>query len=98
MQLRPEELAAHLKKSLLPVYLVYGDEPLLQQECCDLIRTAARAAGCSDRKIIDADDPRFDWRELYNAAAELSLFAERRVLELRIPGCKPGAEGSKALC
>jgi len=98
MQLQPGSLAAHLKRQLLPAYLVSGDEPLQVQECCDQIRAAARAAGCTDRLLIEAGDARFDWRELAQGAAEMSLFAERRIIELRLPSGKPGAEGSRALC
>jgi len=98
MRLYPEKLAAHLQRQLLPVYLVSGDEPLQLQECCDLVRAAARSGGCSDRVVIEAAGRDFDWRELHNSTASLSLFAQRRLIELRVPDGKPGAEGSRALC
>ena len=98
MRLYPEKLAAQLQQSLLPVYLVSGDEPLLVQECCDLIRQQARAQGCSDRELIDAGSSGFNWHDLLHSATSMSLFAERKLVELRLPSGKPGADGSKALC
>ncbi|HEY7775628.1 MAG TPA: DNA polymerase III subunit delta, partial [Kineobactrum sp.] len=98
MQLKPEQLRQHLQKQCLPVYLLHGEETLLVQECADQIRTAARQAGCSDREIIDASPKDFSWQALLNCAAEMSLFGDRRLIELQLPGGKPGAEGSKALC
>ena len=98
MRIYPEQLAAQLKRQLLPVYLVSGDEPLLQQECCDLIRREARAGGCTVREVIEAGGNHFDWGEILHHATSMSLFAERKLVELRLPGGKPGAEGSKALC
>jgi DNA polymerase-3 subunit delta len=98
MELRAERLAGHLEQQLLPVYLVSGDETLLVQECCDLVRSHARAAGCAERQVLEAGARDFNWQELLDSAAEMSLFAERKLIELRIPSGKPGAEGSKALC
>ncbi len=96
MRLRPEQLGAHLEKGLAPVYLVSGDETLLVQEACDAIRAAARDAGCSEREVLDVDN-RFDWSQLLSAGAEMSLFADRKLIELKLPSGKPGTEGSKAL-
>ena len=98
MQLRAERLGAHLSEQCLPLYLVSGDELLLVQECCDLIRRRARQAGCDERRILDAGAGGFDWKELLHCATEMSLFADRRLIELRLPGGKPGTDGSKALC
>ena len=98
MQLRPEQLARHLEKQLLPIYIVSGDETLLIQESCDLIRKHAKVAGCTEREVIDASASGFKWNEIINSAASMSLFAERKLIELRVPNGKPGAEGSKALC
>jgi len=98
MQLKPEQLRQHLQQQCLPVYLVSGDEPLLVQECADLIRGAARAAGCTDREIVDTSARDFTWQTLLHSAAEMSLFGDRKLIELRLPDGKPGADGSKALC
>jgi DNA polymerase-3 subunit delta len=98
MHSSPDQLSTQLKRQLAPVYLVSGDEPLQLQECCDLVRREARAQGCTDREVIDAGSSGFDWQEILHSANSMSLFAERKLIELRLPSGKPGAEGSKALC
>jgi DNA polymerase III subunit delta len=98
MRITPEQLPAHLARSVLPAYLVSGDEPLLVQECADQLRAAARADGCSERQVLDTDSRDFDWQALRDCAASLSLFAEHKLVELRLPTGKPGTEGSKVLC
>ena len=98
MRIYPEKLQGHLQKQLLPVYLVSGDEPLLVQECCDQIRGRAVEQGCSEREVLDAGTTTFNWQDILQSATSMSLFAERRLVELRLPSGKPGAEGSKALC
>ena len=97
MQLRPENLPSHLEQQLLPVYFVTGDETLLVQESCDRIRATARAAGCSERKVIEPAGGKLDWNALAHGAAEMSLFSARKLIELRIPTGKPGVlcEGDK---
>ena len=97
MQLRADQLAAHLKRELRPVYTVWGDEPLLAQEAGDAIRTAARTAGCSERQVHTVAGAHFDWSSLLGAAQALSLFADRQLVEIRIPSGKPGKDGSEAL-
>ena len=96
MQVRPEQLASHLARGLKPVYLVSGDEPLQFNESLDAIRAAAREQGFAVRTVLDADTG-FDWSRLAEAGASLSLFAERRLIELRLPSGRPGAEGGRAL-
>ena len=98
MRLYPEKLAGHLQQQLLPVYLISGDEPLVVQECCDLIRRKAREQGCAERMLLDTGVTGFNWQELLHSAASMSLFADRRLIELRLPSGKPGTEGSSALC
>ena len=98
MRLYPEKLADHLQQKLLPVYLVSGDEPLLLQECCDQIRQKARAENCNEREIIEGGVSNFNWQDILHSASNMSLFADRKLIELRLPNGKPGAEGSKALC
>ena len=98
MQLKPEQLAAHLARGLKTLYTVHGDEPLLAQEAGDAIRAAARAAGYNERKVFTVGNAaHFDWSALLGAAQAMSLFAERQLIELRIPSGKPGKEGSEAL-
>src|SRR3982750_2926238 len=97
MQLRADQLAAHLQKGLRPLYTVWGDEALLAQEACDAIRAAARAAGCTERQVHTVAGSHFDWSSLLGAAQALSLFADRQLVEIRIPSGKPGKDGSEAL-
>jgi len=96
MQLRPEQLAAHLDKPLAPLYLLHGDEPLLVIEAADAIRAAARKQGFEDREVIVAGSG-FKWDELFLAAGNMSLFGGSKLVDLRIPSGKPGREGSEAL-
>lgn len=97
MKLRPEQLAAHLRKALAPLYLVYGEETLLAREAADAIRAAARERGHDERECLTVDAG-FDWQVLRQLAASPSLFASRRLLELRLDGARPGEAGAKALC
>ena len=97
MQVRADQLAAHLHKGVAPLYTVWGDEPLLAQEAGDAIRAAARGAGCTERQVHTVAGNHFDWSGLLGASQALSLFAERQLVEIRIPSGKPGKEGSDAL-
>ncbi|WP_312570903.1 DNA polymerase III subunit delta [Stutzerimonas balearica] len=96
MKLSPAQLAKHLQGSLAPVYVVCGDEHLLCQEACDAIRQATLGQGFSERQVFNVETG-FDWGQLIEAGASLSLFAEKRLIELRIPNGKPGDKGAAAL-
>ena len=96
MKLNPAQLSKHLQGNLAPVYVISGDEHLLCQEAADSIRGAARSQGFSEREVFDVDKS-FDWGLLYQAAASLSLFADKRLIELRIGSGKPGDKGASAL-
>lgn len=96
MKLNPAQLAKHLHAALGPVYVVSGDEHLLCQEAADTIRAATRKQGFSEREVFNADAS-FDWNTLLQASASLSLFADKRLLELRVPSGKPGDKGAAAL-
>ena len=96
MKLNSAQLAKHLVNPLSPVYIVSGDEPLLCQEAADTIRAAARQQGYDERQVFSADS-NFEWGTLVQAGASMSLFAERRLLELRLPSGKPGDKGAAAL-
>lgn len=96
MRLRPEQLATHLQQGLAPLYLVFGDEPLLAQEAADAIRSAARQEGYGEREVFTVEAG-FKWPSLLAGGSNLSLFAEKRIAELRIPTGKPGMEGSKTI-
>ena len=97
MQLRPDQLETHLARGLKGLYTVYGDEPLLAQEAADAIRAAARAAGFIERTVFTVSGAHFDWSAVQGAAQAMSLFAQRQLIELRIPSGKPGKDGSEAL-
>ena len=97
MQLRADALAAHLQQTpLKPLYVIASNEALLALEAADAIRQAARAAGYSEREVHSVS-PKFDWSSFVAANSSLSLFAEKRLVELRIPTGKPGKEGSQVL-
>jgi DNA polymerase III subunit delta len=85
-----DQLAAHLARDLKPSYWISGDEPLLVAEASDAVRAAARARGFTERQVFFVARY-FDWDELRTAAQSLSLFAERRILEIRMPSGKPDA-------
>ena len=97
MQLRADQLDTALARGLKPLYTIHGDEPLLAQEAADAIRAAACAAGYSERKVFTVSGAHFDWSAVLGAAQAMSLFAERQLIEIRIPSGKPGKEGSEAL-
>ena len=96
MQLRPEQLAAHLEKPLQSLYVLHGDDPLLTIESGDALRAAARARGFDERSVLVVT-PSFKWDELFHAAGNLSLFGGRTLVDLRIPTGKPGRDGGEAL-
>jgi len=96
MQLRPDQLAAHLAKPLAPLYLLHGNEPLLVIEAGDAIRVTARQQGFSEREVLVVG-PHFRWADIFAAADNLSLFGDNKLIDLRIPSGKPGREGSEAL-
>ena len=96
MQLRAEELERHLSRSLASLYVIHGDEPLQSLEAADAIRAKARAQGYAEREVL-AVERSFDWSLLAASGASLSLFSSKKLIELRIPGGKPGAEGAAAI-
>lgn len=94
MQLALPQLQAHLQKGLRSLYTLHGDEALLLQEAADAIRATARAQGYTERSVHVVSGAHFDWSEVLAAGGSLSLFADRQMLEIRIPTGKPGKEGS----
>ena len=97
MQLAFSQLSAHLQKGLRSLYVLHGDEPLMQQEAADAIRSAARAQGYTERSVHTVSGAHFDWSEVLAAGGSLSLFADKQIVEVRIPSGKPGKDGSAAL-
>lgn len=96
MNLRPDALAAHLSKTLAPLYVLHGDAPLLVLEAADAIRAAARAQDYDERDTLVTGQG-FRWEALTQAAGNLSLFGSRKLIDLRIPNGKPGRDGGEAL-
>ena len=96
MKIQANQLKSQLQKSLAPCYLVTGDEHLLVSEALDAIRDAARQQGFTSRELHVATAS-FDWVQLSNSTLNLSLFAEKRIVELRLPTGKPGRIGSQAI-
>jgi hypothetical protein len=97
MQLAAAQLPTHLQKGLRPLYVLHGDEALLVQEAADAIRAAARAQGYTERSVHTVAGAHFDWGAVLAAGSSLSLFADRQMVEIRIPSGKPGKDGSAAL-
>jgi DNA polymerase-3 subunit delta len=96
MQLRPQDVAAHLARGVAPLYVVHGDEPLAAMETADAIRAAARRAGCDEREVFIADQ-HFRWDAFAASNANLGLFGSRKLIDLRIPTGRPGVEGAAQL-
>jgi DNA polymerase-3 subunit delta len=96
MRLQPEQIIPALQKNLAPVYFISGDEPLQLGEVADAIRAAARKAGYTCREVLVADAG-FSWNELAETAGSLSIFADKKIIDLRLPSGSPGADGAKAL-
>src|SRR3954454_39709 len=97
MQLAAGQLSPHLQKGLKSLYTLHGDEPLLVQEAADAIRAVARTQGYTERTVHTVAGAHFDWSEVLAAGGSLSLFADKQIVEIRIPSGKPGKEGSAAL-
>lgn len=94
MNLKPEQLATELAKKLAGIYLISGDEPLLSIEAADQIRAKAREEGFTEREIFDG--PQLDWQQVLQESRAMSLFSQRRILEIRL-GSGPGVEGAAAI-
>jgi DNA polymerase-3 subunit delta len=94
----PEKLETALRRGLAPVYLLSGAEPLQAGEAADGVRAAARGQGFTEREVFFIERANSGpWDEIFAGAQALSLFAARRILEIRIPGSKPGTQGAAAL-
>jgi DNA polymerase-3 subunit delta len=96
VQLRGEQLDGDLARGLRSLYVIHGDEPLLALEAADAVRARSRASGYSEREVLLAERG-FDWSQLAMSAAGMSLFGEKKLIELRIPSGKPGTDGAAAI-
>lgn len=97
MQLTPARLIEQLSQDLRQLYTLHGDEALLLQEAADAIRASARAHGFLERHVFTVAGAHFDWGEIESACAAMSLFADKQLIDIRIPSGKPGKDGSEAL-
>jgi DNA polymerase-3 subunit delta len=97
MNLAPNQLQDHLRRGLKSLYTLHGDEPLLVQEFADALRHAARQQGYTERTVHTATGAHFDWSAVLASGGSLSLFADKQIIEIRVPSGKPGKEGSVAL-
>ena len=95
-QINPEQLGRHLSSGLRPIYWISGDEPLLVQEAADAIRNAARQQGFSEREVHHTN-AQFQWPQILQSANSMSLFAEKKLIEVRVHAIKIGDAGSKVL-
>jgi DNA polymerase III subunit delta len=96
MRVKLDQLGAALQKNLAPVYLISGDEPLQLGEAADDIRRAAKQAGYTTREVIAIDNGS-EWHQLTEEAESLSIFSDKKLIDLRLPSAKPGADGGKIL-
>jgi DNA polymerase-3 subunit delta len=101
MQIALSQLNQHLQgsgaKGLRTLYTLHGDEALLQQEAADAIRNMAREQGYTERTVFAVAGAHFDWGEVLATGGSMSLFADKQIVEVRIPSGKPGKEGAVAL-
>ena len=84
------------QQTFKPLYIFSGDEPLLMMEAIDALRALARTSGFTEREVL-VQDRYFDWAALISAGQTMSLFGDRRFIELRMPTGKPGREGAESL-
>ena len=96
MQIRANELEAQLTRRLLPVYVIHGDEPLIAMEAADAVRAAARRSGYTEREVLEPGRG-YDWSEFTHAMGSLSLFAAKKIVELRLASGKPGPQGASTI-
>tara|TARA_R110002049_G_scaffold15822_5_gene64182 strand:- start:18379 stop:19386 length:1008 start_codon:yes stop_codon:yes gene_type:complete len=96
LDLNVQQLSDHLDRTLAPVYLVSGDEPLQSEESLTRIRAKAREQGYVERQVLYVERS-FDWSQVTEQSSNMSLFGDKKILELRLPSGKPGLPGGKAL-
>ncbi|MGH1461640.1 MAG: DNA polymerase III subunit delta [Neptuniibacter sp.] len=96
MKIKPEQLSSQVNKGLSPVYLITGDEPLISEESSDVLRHSLQQQGFTEREVLHVDGS-FSWEYLLECANALSLFAEKKVIELRLGGSKLNKKASEIL-
>lgn len=96
MKIKPEQLSRTLSNNDLPLYWLSGDEPLLMIEAADQIRSHYREKGYTEREVLTVDKS-FDWGQFLQSTGNLSLFAEKKIIELRLSTAKLEDAGKKAI-
>jgi DNA polymerase-3 subunit delta len=96
VKLSGDSLAASLSRQLAPIYLISGDEPLLVNEAADAVRARARSQGFTERELHVVERG-FDWPGLISGSRAMSLFAERKIIEIRMTNPTPGEQGADAI-
>ena len=96
MQIKAEQLTSQLEKKFVPVVWIAGDETLLVQEACDSVRHFARQQGFTDREVYTVQN-NFDWHTLLQSGNSLSLFADRKLIDLRLHSARLDNEAKTAL-
>ena len=96
MQVKNQELASHLRSNLLPSYLFHGSEPLLIEDSLSLLRTSAHQGGFDERLVFSMETG-FDWSKFASEFDSLSLFSQKKIIELRLPSGKPGVKGAEII-
>lgn len=96
MRLKSEQLSEHLTQQIKPVYLIYGDEPMLVEEAAEAVRKKARELGAEERQVWHVEG-RFDWSQIQWQEQSMSLFSSQRLLEVRLPSGTPGKDGAAKL-
>lgn len=101
MNIKSEELPKLLERervkgSLSPLWIIVGDEPLLALEAGDALRNAAKDLGYSERVVLALSSVS-DWSPLIDAVSSVSLFDDKKIIELRFLSSGPGVKGAKIL-
>jgi len=87
MQVSLKQLDAHIKQTLLPIYLISGDEPLFIQEARESLLLAAKAKGFSEKEICHIE-PGFRTETLIGLLQNQSLFSDKKIIDIRNPNAK----------
>ncbi len=94
--MRSQDLSSRLRSPIAPLWLITGEEPLLMLEAADMIRSKAREEGCTEREVLNAS-ANWDWNKLFDACQAMSLFGDKKIVELRLASPRPGTKGAEAL-
>ena len=95
--MRFSDLESYLAQTpLAPLWVITGEEPLLMLEAADLLRAKAREEGATEREVLNASAI-WDWSKLPESCTAMSLFGDKKIVELRLASPRPGVKGTQAL-